>query len=60
MNKNPRTIPQIVVDAVAREYPWPVDLTQIQNQTTMVSFGRTTMYYIVDNTRTRIVDVQVD
>jgi len=60
MNKNPRTIPQIVVDAVARECPAYATLTQTQNQTTMVSFGRTTMYYIVDNTRTRIVDVQVD
>jgi hypothetical protein len=60
MNTNPRTIPQIVIDAVARECPWPRDLTQIQNQTTMVSFGRTTMYYIVDNTRTRIVNVQID
>ena len=60
MKTNPRTIPQIVLIAVANECPAYATLTQTQDQTTMVSFGRTTMYYIVDNTRTRIVDVQVD
>ena len=60
MKTNPRTIPQIVLIAVARECPAYATLVQTQDQTTMVSFGRTTMYYIVDNTRTKIVDVQVD
>ena len=60
MKTNPRTIPQIVIDAVAKDCPAYATLTQTQDQTTMVSFGKITMYYIVNNTYTQIVDVQVD
>ena len=60
MKTNPRTIPQIVFDAVAKTCPSYVTLTQTQDQTTMVCYNQVTMYYIVNADRTEIVDVQVD
>lgn len=60
MNTNPRTIPQIVVDAVARDFPLGATIKAVQHTVFMVSSINVTMYYIVNCDRSEIIDIQVD
>lgn len=60
-NTNPRTIPQIVLDAVAKDYPQGAKITARQHTVFMVESGfHTVSYYIVNADRSEIIDIQVD
>jgi hypothetical protein len=60
MNTNPRAIPQIVLDAVALDFPQGAKIKAVQHTVFMVHSTMVCTYYIVNADRTEILDIQVD
>lgn len=60
MNINPRTIPQVVTDYVAKHCGPNAVIRPIQHCRFMVSYGLVCMYIYTDMLRETITDVQVD
>lgn len=54
------TIPQIVADAIAKDFKSIYSVKQTRATTWMVSAGNLCIYYIVNADCSEIIDIQVD